>query len=264
MKHMKVFLFLGLAFLLIDKALGGRLRLFFDKYMDEIQEYTMTGHEKGWTYCDILSANPFANKDQPQISMDLEKIQTLNARANFAFSNCLILSYSVNNLFSLEKLLHFGRAAIQHIRLALVIKLNSGITLNMISNSTKLPFMIAAELSNGREQFLCPIVGVSDPILEENVCNPTYTSYKGKRLRITFMGSPPYYIPTNSTTGQFDGTDIRLMRILERQLNFRGKIIMPQSHSDAFIMVCHFFFYNSRLQYYFKIYIFSQTGGKLI
>ena len=146
MKVMKVLHFLGLAFLLLDKALGGKLRLFLDKYKDEIQQYTMAGHEKGWTYCDILSADPFANEDQPQISMDLEKIQTLNARANFAFSNCLLVSYHLNSLFSLEKLIDFGRAAIQHIRLALVVKMNSRITLNMMANTTGLPFLIAAEL----------------------------------------------------------------------------------------------------------------------
>ena len=240
MRHMKVFLFLGLAFLLIDKALGGGLKLFFDKYREIVQEYTMTGHEQGWTYCDILSADPLANGHQPQISVDLEKIQTLNARSNFAFSNCLVVSYHLNSLFSLEKLIDFGWAAIQHIRLALVVKMNSGITLNMIANTTRLPFLIAAELEDGREQFLCPVVGVSDPILEENVCNPSFASYRGKTLRVTFMGLPPNFIVTNATTGLFDGADIRLMRILERHLNFRGEIIMPKSHSDAFIKVCHY------------------------
>ena len=243
MKVMKVLLFLGMAFLLLDKALGGKLRLFLDKYKDEIQQYTMAGHEKGWTYCDILSADPFSNEDQPQISMDLDKIETLNVESNFAFSNCLLVSYHISSLVSLEKLIDFGRAAIQHTRLALVVKLNSGITLNMIANTTKLPFMIAAELSKGREQFLCPIVGVSDPILEENVCNLSYASYKGKRLHVTFMGSAPNFILTNATTGHFDGTGIRLMRVLERQLNFRGEIIMPKSVLDAFTKVCHYLIY---------------------
>ena len=213
--------------------------MFLEKYRDEIQEYAMTGHEKGWTSCDILSADSFSKKDQPQISMDLDKIQTLNVRSHFAFSNCLLVSYHVHSLFSLEKLIDFGRTAIQEIRLALVVKMNSGITLDMIANTTKLPFMIAAELSTGREQFLCPAVGVLNPILEENMCNLSYTSYKEKRLRVTFMGLPPYFIQTND--GQFDGTDIRMMRILEKKLNFGVEFIMSRDLLDPIIKVCHKF-----------------------
>ena len=250
MNLVKIQCFLGAAFLLQQKTLGEEQRMFLEKYRDEIQEYAMTGHEKGWTNCDILSADLFFNEDQPHISMELDNIQILNVRSNFAFSNCLLVSYQVSSLLSLEKLIDFGRAAIQHIRLALVVKMNSGITLNMITNTTRLPFLIAAELEDGREQFLCPVVGVSHPILEENVCNPSYASYKGKTLRVTFMGVPPNFIMTNATIGLFDGADIRLMRILERQLNFRGEIIMPKSHTDAFIKVCQYFLpmYKSRLQ----------------
>ena len=232
---MKFLCFLGVAFLLQQKTLGEEERMFLEKYKDKIQEYIMTGHEKGQTYCDILSAGPFSIKDQPQISMDLDKIQTLNTRPNFAFSNCLLVSYHISSLVSLEKLIDFGWVAIQYIRLALVVKMNSGITLNMIANTTKLPFIIAAELSKGREQFLCPVVGALSPKLEEDMCNPSYASYKGRRLRVNFIGMPPYFIPTNA--GQFDGTDIRLMRILENKLNFRGEIIAAKSNLDALMKV---------------------------
>ena len=239
MKLMKFLSFLGAALLLHDTTLGEEQGNFFEKYKDEIQEYTMTGQEKGWKQCDILSADPFSNKDQPQISVDLDKLQTLNVGSNFAFSNCLIVSYDVSSLVNLETLIDFGWAAIQRVRMALVVKMNSGITLDMITNTTKLPFLIAAELSEGKEQFLCPIVGALNPILEENMCNPSYASYKEKRLRVTFMGNAPYFIPTND--GQIDGTDIRMTRILEKKLNFRAEIIKAQSHLDAMIKVCNYF-----------------------
>lgn len=227
--------FLGVIFLLKQKTYGRKQRMFLEKYKDEIQKYIMAGHEKGWTHCDILSADSFSNEDQPQISMELDKIKTLNVGSIYAFSNCLLVSYHVSSLFSLENLIDFGKAAIQHIRLALVVKMDSGITLNMIANTTKLPFMIAAEIASGREQFLCPVVGEVNPKLEEDMCNPSYTSYKKRKLRVTCMGFPPYFIQTNAD--QFDGIDIRLMRILENKLNFRAEIIAGQSHMDPEIKV---------------------------
>ena len=238
MKLMKRFLFLCSAFFTQDKALGEEQRIFLEKYKDAIQGYTMKGNEKGWKNCDILSADTYLNGKQPQFSVGLDKLKTLDIRSTFTSSSCLLVSYHVGGMQSLENLIDFGWAAIQHIRLALVVKMKSGITLNMISNTTKLPFMIAAELEEGREQFLCPIIGVVKPILEENVCNPSYVSYKEKVLRVTFMGNPPQFILTNAEAGQFDGVDIRLMRILEKYLNFRGEIIMPKSFLDAEIKVC--------------------------
>ena len=41
-------------------------------------------------------------------------------------------------------------------RLALVLKLGPGIGLDMAANTEKLPFLIAADMENGQEHFLCP------------------------------------------------------------------------------------------------------------
>ena len=41
-------------------------------------------------------------------------------------------------------------------RLALVLKLGPGMVLDMATNTEKLPFLIAADMENGREQYLCP------------------------------------------------------------------------------------------------------------
>ena len=105
----------------------------------------------------------------------------------------------------------------------------------MITNTTKLPFLIAAKLEQDKEQFLCPVVGEIKPLLEDKMCNPSYASYKNKRLNVALLGIPPYFMLTK--TGQIDGTDIRLMRILEQKLNFKADIIIPQSYVDAEFMV---------------------------
>ena len=222
--------------ILSEPANGEEQGKLFDRYKDKIQEYIMTGHEKGWKYCDILSANSFSHESEPHISMDLSKIKTLNIKKTFASSSCLLVNYHVSGNISLATLFDFGWAAIQHVRLALVVNMSSGITLDMITNTTKLPFLIAAELEQGREQFLCPIVGEINSILEENLCKPSYASFKKKRLRVALLGIPPYFMVTN--TGQIDGTDIRLLRILEQKLNFGAEITVPQSYLEADTKVC--------------------------
>ena len=121
-------------------------------------------------------------------------------------------------------------------RIAFVLKMGANVTLDMLKNTTKLPFLIAAELEQGREQFICPIVGEMIPRLEENMCKPSYASFKEKIVRVALLGIPPYFMVTN--TGQIDGTDIRLLRLLEQKLNFRAEINVPQSFLEADTKVC--------------------------
>ena len=184
MKLVRAFLLLEWVLILSDISRGEDQEMFLDKYKDEIQEYIMTGHEKGWNNCDIMSAsaNTFSQEGQTKISMELDKIQTLNIKSAFASSSCLLVSYHVRSMDSFSTLLDFGWAAIQHIRLALVVKMNSGINLDMLSNTTKLPFLIAADLEEDKEQFICPIVGKMNPLRQEHMCKLSYVSYKKKRL----------------------------------------------------------------------------------
>ena len=239
MKLVRVFLLLGWVLLLSNISLGEDKEMFLDKYKDTIQEYIMTGHEKGWNNCDVLSVstNTFSHEGQTKMSMDLDKIATLNIRSAFASSSCLLVSYHVRSMASFSTLLDFGWAAIQHIRLALVVKMNSGINLGMLSNTTKLPFLIAADLEEGKEQFICPIVGKMKPLRQEKMCKLSYVSYKEKRLRIALLGIPPHFIFTHD--GIIDGTNIRLMRILEQKLGFTAEIIVPESFKDSIAKVCN-------------------------
>ena len=197
-----------LGLLIYAMAKGMEPREFFHKYKDHIQEYIMTGLENRWKNCDILSDYSTSYDEiKTHISINLDKINTLNIKKTFKSSSCLLINYDIGSQYSLKKLVDFGWEAHPHIRLALVIKMHSGITLDMITNTTKLPFLIAAKLEQDKEQFLCPVVGEIKPLLEEKMCNPSYASSKHKKLKVALIGIPPYFMFTK--TGQIEGTDIR-------------------------------------------------------
>ena len=99
--------------------------------------------------------------------------------------------YKVDSIKSLLALVEFGRRAIQHKRIALVVKLGS-VTLSDIENMHTLPFLIAAELENGEEQFLCPVIGQPEPWGQQSMCKESYVSTIDKVLRVGIMGTPPY------------------------------------------------------------------------
>ena len=226
--------------ILIQNAFGQHeeQRKFMNGYKESLQNYIMTGHERGWYDCDILSANPFYNQ-VPQISMDLEKVTALKGatiKSTFASSHCLFVNYHIGSEASLSALMDFGKAAIQHIRLAMIIDLKSGITLNMIKNTTKIPFPVAAQLSNGLE-FLCPVVGELVPRLDKDFCKASYVSYKHKTLRVALIGPMPEFILT-SRDGKIEGTGIGLIRMLAKRLEFMPKIQIPSSIYAPVSMVC--------------------------
>ena len=100
--------------------------------------------------------------------------------------------YKVNSIKSLLALVGFGRRAIQHKRITLVVKLGMGVTLSDIENTHKVPFLIAAELENGEEQFLCPVIGQPEPWGQQSMCKESYVSTIDKVLRVGIMGTPPY------------------------------------------------------------------------
>ena len=74
-----------------------------------------------------------------------------------------------------------------------MLQLEEGLTLDMAANTTTLPFMIAAAVKHGREQFMCPVIGKAVPHLQDNMCDKSYVSYKEKYLRVAIFGVPPYF-----------------------------------------------------------------------
>ena len=213
--------------LLLDGTVG---QTFFKKYKAAIENYIMTGEEEGNSqHCDILSAGTHSHVGIAQITMALDKINMLNFKNSS--SKCLLVNYDVTRKADLSALLEFGWAAFYHIRLALVVKLHSGLTLGMARNTSKLPYLVAAESSEGKEQFLCPVVGELEPRLQKHLCEPSYVSYKNKILRIGIMGIPPAVFMTEK--GPFAGMNLRLLKMLEQRLDFGTAIIVPNSFLDA-------------------------------
>ena len=135
-----------------------------------------------------------------------------------------------------DLLLKFGMDAADYVRIAVVLKMRLGLTLDMVTNTTKLPFLVAAELGQAKEQFLCPVVGEVEPRLKQALCPASYVSYSYKTLRIGQLGITPDFIFTNN--GDFDGINIKLINILKHKFNFMSEIIIPQSFQDAYLKVC--------------------------
>ena len=232
MKHLMSYLLPLGTLLLSDTSLGQKQNMFLLKYKEPIQNYIMTGHDKGWKQCDYLS-DGITYEGAPHIAMELDKIKTLDTKSTFASSHCLLVTYHVGSNASLSSLLEFGRKTFFQKRLALVLKLDSGITLDMATNVTKLPFLVAAESTLGKVQFLCPVVGERDLRLEQKMCKPSYNSYKNTPLRVCITGIPPYV----NYDGK-DGIDLRLLTYLAQRLNVNPKIIYPPSFEATSHMVC--------------------------
>ena len=240
MNHHTDFLLPLVILLLPTTSLGQEHSILLKRYKDAIQNYIMTGHEYGWKQCDILSDGSLYETgrqmgDIPHISMELDNIMTLDTKLTLASSHCLLVAYHVDNKASLSTILDFGKAAFHYTRLAMVLKMDSGITLDMATNVTKLPFLVAAESDHGKRQFLCPVIGEMEPRLELDMCKPSYVSYKYRSLRVGIMGLKPYFI--NTELGH-DGIDFRMLTMLEERLKFKARIIVPPSFLASVDMVC--------------------------
>ena len=213
---------------------------FFKKHKAAIENYVMTGEEGNWQHCDILSAGAHSHEGIPQITMALDKINMLNFKNSS--SKCLLVNYVVTRKADLSALLEFGWATFYHVRLALVVKLHSGLTLGVATNTSKLPYLVAAESSQGKEQFLCPVVGELEPRLQKHMCKQSYVSYKNKTLRVEILGGPPTVFMGEK--GPIDGSILMFLKMLEQRLDFRTAIIVRKSFDDAFNKVCNLHLWN--------------------
>ena len=142
-----------------------------------------------------------------------------------------VLPHFHSGMDSLMALLDFGRATIQHLRLALVMEMGPGVILDMIDNTTQLPFLIAADLGQGMEQFICPVVGEMKPLFEHKLCKPPYMSYKHKKLRVALLGILPHFVRISD--GIIDGANTMMIKVLEDRLSFTADIVFPNSYEAA-------------------------------
>ena len=210
------------------------LTSFIHQYKDAIQDFTMTGHESGWSHCDILS-DGFLIQGIPHVSMELDKIEDLDTKWVLGSSHCLLVAYHVNNQAGLHSLLEIGRTIFQHKRMALVITLASGLKFEIGANSTKLPFLVAAEWESQKTQFICPIVGETKSHQQSKMCVSSHASYENRTLQMGIIGAEPYLVRTE--TGK-DGIDIRMMDMLAKKLRFRTNLIDAPSFFASPNMVC--------------------------
>ena len=234
-----VYLILFGLLLFSQRGLGQPSQAFLSKYRRAIQEYIMTGHEDGWQHCDMLSANISPHEGIPHITWDLENVMSMDTETAFRSSHCLLVNYEVNSNQSISALLEFGWTAIRRVRLALVLHMGPGLTLDMAPNSStyKLPFLVAAKLEDGKEEFLCPVVGEAEPRLEQKMCSLSYVSHKGKTLRLGIMGIPPYFLL--GPDGSIMGTNIMISHHFAKRLGFKPQLFPVNSYNAAENLVSH-------------------------
>ena len=193
----------------------------------------MTGSETGWQHCDLLTSTSFRDDMTPRVLMDLENMDTFNKQFDqiinhiaFSSSHCLLIAYQVNTEDELSTLVEFGRKTFPYRRIALIITAYSNINLDIVTNSTKLPFLVAVKFDDGETKFLCPVVGEDKLHIDPFMCKLSLVSYQYKSLKIGIIGIDPYFVPIKSG---LDGTDIRLLKMLSKRLYFTPEIVTPSS-----------------------------------
>ena len=233
MKYVQKILASVMLFVLFDRGLGQQ-EIFMENYREAIQKYIMTGAGEGWHHCDILSDNPSHNS-LPQMTMDLDTVETLDVKSAFKYSHCLLIHYEVRSMETLSNLLEFCQEAKDIIRLALLVKLRPALTPEIAASLSNVSFFVAVESENGHVSFLCPIVGRIKPIFQHEMCNQSYLDHKNKVLRIGLLGIPPEFIVGRSG---FDGTTIKLMDMMAEKLDFVPKVKLAPSFDGAINQVC--------------------------
>ena len=168
------------------------------KYRRDIENFIMKGYGDGWKHCDVIDdiskrKQPIPSDGAARFVMTPEKLHTLDIKTTFSSSYCILISAQIKDNETLFNLIRFGWSAVQRKRIALVLELGQGMSLQMATNTTRLPFVVVARLEGGRDQFLCPIIGYKNPRLQESKCEASYTSYSGKSLRVGAFGLPPYF-----------------------------------------------------------------------
>ena len=219
---------------------GSDLSNFMSKYKGGIENFIMVGYGGGWESCDLIVASPIETNlsvDVPYIIGDMNLLKRLNIWNNLAKSHCLLLLAKAKDNATLTAIIKFGWTAIQHKRVGMMLSLGSNMTLDKATNTTNLPFLIAAQLESGEEQFLCPTVGSHQPQLQRKMCYQNLTGYRGKTIRVGFsIAFRPY--ATMTEDGVPDGVDKRFLKVLQEKMDFDIKIAgMSWQQSHGFKLV---------------------------
>ena len=201
---------------------------FIAKHKEVIENYIMAGYGSGWSECDLMAVSPQKNDklfNVPGFVMSMAYLKAFDISRELSDSHCLLLTAHVENSTLLADLIEFGWTAVHHRRLGMALRLGTNLTLDMATNTTNLPFLIAAQLERGRAQFLCPRIGGHMPHLLDVIPHPTYS---GKPIRIGHMLLPPFsYVGVD---GRPHGVDIEFINLLKRKMHFKVIFIKPSSY----------------------------------
>ena len=226
-------LFTAYGVLLLCLPLNGqKIDNFLQQHRGNVQDFIMVGHGKGWTQCDILSSNSVGD-NAPHILMNFVEFQKLDMRSALSSCHCLLATYHIESQERLSEIMQFGWEVTKHKRIALILSMAKGITLEMATDTDKLPFLVAAQLESGEKQFLCPVIGKIKPLMQSDMCDISYVSYKYKKLKIGLLGVPPHLI----FDGGIDGTDVRLIKVLAEKLKFQPDVVFPRTYAQGENMV---------------------------
>ena len=220
--------------LFFEASLGQKLDHFLEEHIFQIEDYIMTGHSGGWTNCDILAANPI-HIDAPQFRMEFGAFDKVEMGSTFSSSYCVLACYYIESKERLSDIINLGWNVIKHKRIALILSLAKDVTLDMATNTEDLPFTIAATHPSGQKQFLCPVIGLAEPLMQGHMCDDSYVSYKYKKLRIGILGIHPHVVFQQG--GMLDGTDVRLLSLLAKKLKFMPDIVVPRTYDQGANMV---------------------------
>ena len=132
------------------------------------------------------------DRNIPYILMGFNELRKLEPYHALSSSHCVLVSYRINSIQDLINIFEFGSTLIHHKRLSLILQLGKDISLEVVPKTNNASFLVAAELDDGRVQFLCPIVGDSKPRLQEQLCDFSYTTLEGSNLRVGMFGVAPY------------------------------------------------------------------------
>ena len=218
--------------LLCLPSLGQKIDDFLGQYRGNVQDYIMVGHGKGWKQCDVLSSDSVVD-DAPQMIMNFVEFQKLDIRSALSSCHCLLAFYHIESQESLSEIMKFGWEVIKHKRIALILNMAKGITLDMATDTDKLPFLVIARMESGEKQFLCPFIGRDKPLMQSDMCDISYVSYKYKKLRIGLLGVHPHL----TFDGGIDGTDVRLIKLLSEKLKFKPDVVFPRTFAQGENMV---------------------------
>ena len=219
-------------------SLGQDLGPFLAGHREQIETYIMAGYGDGWSYCDVMSAGLPHTKAyglSPQFVIDFAMLNKLDMNSMLQFSPCLLAAYHIKSKEGLSDILQFGRAVLRHKRIALILSLENGVALNMATDIAKIPFLVTAKLECGGEQFLCPIVGHAEPVLQDSMCKEMYTSYRYKKLRVGIFGPLPYIFPIKGNG--IEGIDLRMIKLLAEKLKFVPDVKIPRTFENGYNMV---------------------------